>query len=333
MVLRIEGRAWFYTTIAVAISLVTACTARAADKITLRLDWKIYGTHAIFFIGEKKGFYTAENLSLEIREGNGSPEVVKLMGTGGDTFAFAAGVNTAQGVARGISVKSVYGIMQRNPLAVISLRASGIEKPSDLVGKAVSTSGSGAGGALFKTFLKINKIDPESVKLATLGIGGRNCALLNGDVVAMVAYSVTDVPKLKLMGNDVVTMHFSDWNFNTVANGIIVNTDTEKKSPDLIRRFLRALTKSIEYARANPDEAAEYLAQKFPQAEKAALREELAWTNDMLVSDATKGKPLGWQAEADWNRTQDVLLESGMIEKLLPLTEYYTNAYISQPGG
>jgi NitT/TauT family transport system substrate-binding protein len=242
-------------------------------------------------------------------------------------------VSTLQGVTRGISVKSVYGVIQKNPLAVMSLRANGIQKPSDLVGKTVSTSGGGTGGALFKTFLKANKIDPESVKLATLGIGGRNRALLSGDVVAMVGFSVTDVPKLKLMGHDITVMHFSDWGFNTVANGIIVNTDTEKSSPDLIRRFLRAAAKSIEYARAHPDEAADYLAQNFPQAEKAALREELGWTIDMLVSDSTKGKPLGWQAEVDWDRTQSVLRENGLIDKTMPLGEYYTNTYVGQPGG
>ena len=333
MIAQTRWSRWRHAAIAVVTLLAVTCTAQAADKVTLRLDWKIYGTHAIFFIGDKKGFYAAENLSLEIREGNGSPEVVKLMGTGGDTFAFAAGVSTLQGVTRGISVKSVYGIMQKNPLAVMSLRASGIQKPDDLVGKTVSTSGGGTGGALFKTFLKANKIDPESVKLATLGMGGRNRALLSGDVAAMVGYSVTDVPKLKLMGHDIVAMHFSDWGFNTVANGLIINTDTEKSSPDLIRRFLRAVTKSIEYARAHPDEAAEYLAQKFPQAEKAALREELAWTIDMLVTDATAGKPLGWQPEVDWTRTQTVLRENGLIEKAMPLAEYYTNAYIGQPGG
>src|SRR6185295_2876279 len=228
MILRLKSQRWFCATITAATLLGATSTVRAADKVTLRLDWKIYGTHALFYIGEKKGFYAAENLSIEIREGNGSPEVVKLMGTGSDTFAFAAGVSTLQGVTRGVSVKSVYGVIQKNPLAVMSLRANGIQKPSDLVGKTVSTSGGGTGGALFKTFLKANKIDPESVKLATLGMGGRNRALLSGDVVAMVGFSVTDVPKLKLMGHDIAVMHFSDWGFNTVANGIIVNTDTEK---------------------------------------------------------------------------------------------------------
>src|ERR1700741_2760851 len=107
MTAQTKSPSWLYAAATVAALLTATCTAPAADKVTLRLDWKIYGTHAIFFIGEKKGFYAAENLSLEIREGNGSPEVVKLMGTGGDTFAFAAGVSTLQGVTRGVSVKSV----------------------------------------------------------------------------------------------------------------------------------------------------------------------------------------------------------------------------------
>ena len=94
--------------------------AWALDEITFRLDWKVYGTHAPFLIAQKKGFYRAEGLKAKIMEGSGSSKVVKIMGAKGDTFAFAAGTSTLQGATRGIPVKSVYGIMQKSPMAVIS---------------------------------------------------------------------------------------------------------------------------------------------------------------------------------------------------------------------
>lgn len=303
-------------------------TAGAADKVSLRLDWKIYGTHALFFIGLKKGFYAAEGLELAIKEGNGSPKVVKLMGAGDDTFAFAAGVSTLQGATRGIPVKSIFGIMQRSPLSVMSFKKAGINKPSDLVGKTIATSGGGSGSVLFKTFLKIHNIDPSSIKFAALGIAGRNRALLSGQAHAMVGYSVTDVPKLELKGHNVSVMHFADWKFNTVANGVIINTALEKKSPDTIRKFLRALTKSIEYARMHPKEAADDLGDRFPLKSKEALLKELKWTIGMLETEQTKGKPLGWQPQSEWNRTQSVLLDNKIIEKKLPLGEVFTNSYV-----
>ena len=181
-------------TTALAVMLMTAYAApvRSAD-VTLRLDWKIYGTHAPFYIAQKKGFFKSEGLNVSIKEGTGSSKVVKLMGAGGDTFAFAAGGTTLQGVTRGVPVKSVYGIMQKNPLALIFLSKENIKKPQDLVGKTVSTSGGGSGTAFFKAFLRANNIDPEKVSLAALGRGGRSRAMLAGKVAAMLGYSVTEV--------------------------------------------------------------------------------------------------------------------------------------------
>ena len=82
--------AWAALTVVAAISVVGP--AQAADDVTFRLDWKVYGTHAPFFIAEKQGFFKSEGLNVAIKEGGGSSKVVKLMGAGTDTFAFAAGV-------------------------------------------------------------------------------------------------------------------------------------------------------------------------------------------------------------------------------------------------
>lgn len=305
-----------------------AIPASAADKVSLRLDWKIYGTHGLFYAGEMKGFYKDENLDLEIGEGNGSAKVVTLMGAKGDTFGFVAGVSTLQAAAKGVPVRSVYGIMQKSPLSVMSLAEKNIQKPSDLVGKTVATSGGGVGSALFNTFLKINNVDPGQVSLAAIGIAGRNQAVLAGTVAAMVGFSVTDVPRMELLGHKINVMHFADWGFNTVANGIVVNTELEKDSPDLVRRFLRALTKSIEYAKSNPDEVVVYMNGKFPLTDKESLRRELMWTFDLMKTEAVKGKPLGWQAESDWAETQRVLFENKELEKTISVGTYFTNDYV-----
>jgi NitT/TauT family transport system substrate-binding protein len=304
-----------------------AATAARAQDVTFRLDWKVYGTHAPFFIAEKKGYYKAEGLNVKILEGSGSGAVVKLMGAKGDTFAFASGSTTLTAVTRGIPVKSVYGIMQKSPLAVIYLKKNALRSPRDLIGKTVSTSGGGSGTALFSAFLKANRIPSDQVTLASLGTGGRNRALLAEKVVGMLGYTVTEIPTLEARGHEVGSMLYADWGMNTVANGIIVNTETEK-DPELIVKFLRAVTKGIEYARDHQDEAAAYMHERFPHKEMAILKKELRWTLDLLVSESTKGKPLGWQAESDWRRTETVLKENNLIKEMKSLSAYFTNRYI-----
>jgi NitT/TauT family transport system substrate-binding protein len=300
----------------------------AADEVSLRLDWKIYGTHAPFFMAAKKGFYRAGGMKVKIGEGTGSSSVVKLMGAKNDTFAFAAGVSTLQGVTKGIPVKSVFGIMQKSPLAIMSLTKSNLKTPKDLLGKSVSTSGKGSGTALFAAFLKTNQVNPCKVTLAALGRSGKSRALLAGKVAGMIGYSVTEVPSLEGKGARVRAMHLGDWGMNVVANGIIINTETEKTNPKLIRRFLKAVKKGIVYAKAHPKESADFLKERFPHKKRAVLGKELKWTFSLLASKATEGKPLGWQADSDWARTQSVLKKNNLIKKTMPLRNYFTNAYI-----
>ena len=70
------------------------------------------------------------------------------------------------------------------------------------------------------------------------------------------------------------------------------------------------------------------MAERFPHKNVKVLRKELFWTFKLLVNEATKGKPLGWQAESDWARTQNVLKNGNLIKKTMPLNKYFTNAYI-----
>ena len=111
----------------------------------------------------------------------------------------------------------------------------------------------------------------------------------------------------------------ADWGFNTVANGIIVNTATEK-NPDLIKRFLGGITKGIKYSRANPQEAISNMKERFPQTKPKVLLEELKLTFGMLSNKSTKGRALGWQSESDWSTTQNVLSKNGLIKKFLKPT-------------
>ena len=60
------------STAAITLSLALATPAAAADKVTLMLNWYVYGEHSPFYYGKAKGIYAAEGIDLEIQEGRGS---------------------------------------------------------------------------------------------------------------------------------------------------------------------------------------------------------------------------------------------------------------------
>ena len=48
-----------------------------------------------------------------------------------------------------------------------------------------------------------------------------------------------------------------------------------------------------------------------------------------MQSAATKGKPLGWMAEADWKTTLEVMKDRG-LEGDRPASAYYTNDFVPE---
>ena len=76
--------------LALAASLaLPARMARAADAVTVQLDWVVRGNHAMFFVGREKGFFAKHGIEVtEIRKGTGSPDALRLTGNGNAAFGF-----------------------------------------------------------------------------------------------------------------------------------------------------------------------------------------------------------------------------------------------------
>jgi NitT/TauT family transport system substrate-binding protein len=47
-------------------------------------------------------------------------------------------------------------------------------------------------------------------------------------------------------------------------------------------------------------------------------------------TENTKGKPFGWMSEKDWEKSVDILLKTGKIDKSFPATDLYTNKFVPQ---
>ena len=122
-----------------AAMLASPRLARAQEtKLQLKLDWSLYGTHAIFYAGIAQGLYKAEGVDLSIAEGNSSGNVVRLVASGNDPLAFIDYGTMAIGVANGMPVRAIYAIHQKNPMVIISSAANPVRGPKELEGKVIA---------------------------------------------------------------------------------------------------------------------------------------------------------------------------------------------------
>ena len=70
------------------------------------------------------------------------------------------------------------------------------------------------------------------------------------------------------------------------------------------------------------------MATKLPPMPTPGLAEGESVFN-YLDTAATKGKPMGWQAESDWQKTLEVMRSVGMVKPDIKPADVFSNAFIA----
>ncbi|MBI3078734.1 MAG: ABC transporter substrate-binding protein [Deltaproteobacteria bacterium] len=298
------------------------------DEVTLRASWLFAGYDVPYFVARHKGYYEEAGLAVQLQEGRGSVLTMQLIANKSNTFGIVDGAVLAIGVERGMPVRMVAGVMQRSPAAILVLEASGIRSPKEMAGKIAGLVPGSNTTLLFPVFLEQNGVRPDAVTVINVDPPSKERLFRQGRYQLTSGLLNYEVPALELAGEKVRAFLYADHGVNTVSLGLIAHADTIRERPDLVRRFVTASMRGWAYARANPEEAVEsVLASLSGKGRELSLR-QLKMTFDLLQTEATRGKPLGWMAREDWEKTQGLLLKAGAMKQAQPVERFYTNEFV-----
>ncbi|MBI3079667.1 MAG: ABC transporter substrate-binding protein [Deltaproteobacteria bacterium] len=329
---RAGARAWALALGALALGAVLVAGdawAQARDKVSFRMAWILYGQTPSYYYGKEKGFFLEEGIDLTILEGQGSATTVKLVAAGTDTFGSADYGTMAKGIAQGIPVKGIFGILQTHPMGVATSQELGVRRPQDLVGKSVAVAAGGGDQQVLPAFLAANGLTGR-VKVVQLSSGAaKREAILARRVDGIVAYANEQVPQIEAAGMKLNYLPFAEHGVRLLGMGILANTKTLKEKPELTRRFLRGMARSLLAAQRDPEGAVGAALKVFRERDRAVTLKELTLSFPLYHTPNTAGKPLGWMARQDWETNQEILLKYGGQEKRLPIEDYFTNEFIA----
>ena len=215
------------TAVAAAILLGTLATpAGAVDAVSFRLDWTLSGYHLPFYWAKDKGYYAAENLDVDIKEGAGSGKTVALLAGQQDDIGLADYMFMSVGAAKGMKLKGIYSIVADGAWAIISHADAPIKAPQDLIGRTVATTADHK--AMLDLFLALNKIPADKVTAQVTSPATRNTVFVNGQVdsfISVVIGSPLDLVVRARQGKDkpVYFMPFADYGIAPMGQGLFVN--------------------------------------------------------------------------------------------------------------
>ena len=115
-----------------------------------------------------------------------------------------------------------------------------------------------------------------------------------------------------------------------VSSGIVAHKDTIKSKADLVRRFMRAASRSLEEAAKNPEAAVDAMLKANP---KAGFRDTLIVgmrQTAALYHTADTAKDVPFKVSArNMAETMALLTEYGGVDKAAGRVEqYYTNEFL-----
>jgi ABC-type nitrate/sulfonate/bicarbonate transport system substrate-binding protein len=131
---------------------------------------------------------------------------------------------------------------------------------------------------------------------------------------------------IEYQGVELNVINASDYT-NVSSNHIAVTKNFLDKNPELIRKFLRATKKGLEYAVNNPEKAVEMYISFNPDAiSKRNVSQEL-WNTFIKVHNYEMSIP-NLDLYQDWKSSQDILYDVGLITSKVDVSKIYTNDFV-----
>jgi ABC-type nitrate/sulfonate/bicarbonate transport system substrate-binding protein len=220
-------------------------SAVGAENIKIGLP-SVTITAMPFLVAKEHGFFQQEGLSAEMVVMPASLNIKVLLA--GD-IQYAATIGSAVAAAmRGIRVRTVMLFVDR-PLQDL-VGAAGINSAADLRGKALAISSRGGlQDMIMRRILSHAKIDQNQVTVIT--IPGQT-ALITALKTHKVAAALLNPPYNFLAYREgLKNLGFSGNFVRLPSTGVATLAETLERSPDQVRRLLRALTRARAFAKDN----------------------------------------------------------------------------------
>jgi NitT/TauT family transport system substrate-binding protein len=289
-----------------AIALASACAAFACAagltsapvraevaSVKIMTDWIIQGTHAPFFVAQKKGYYKDAGVTVDaIDAGKGATNVAVSVAGGAYQFGWVDMPSMIRFNAQNPSspLVAVYISFDDTPLAVITRKDANIRKPADLDGKRIA---GGPGTAVHDTIsILLKAAHAENVKINWAAVQPQlfGPMLKRGEVDGTGGFTNSNIPAALEIGfklDELFVIKYSDFGVNMYGLALVTTKKFADENPKTVRGVVAALNRGTKDTIADPHAALEVLKARDPMMkmdiEKVRLDIALGLTNTAFV--------------------------------------------------
>jgi ABC-type nitrate/sulfonate/bicarbonate transport system substrate-binding protein len=312
------------------ILITTACgspTAKELIPVKLMLDWVPNTNHTGIFVAQAKGYFKEAGLAVDIiQPGEVYPEAAVASGAADFGISFQESVTLAR--AEKVQIVSIAAVLQHNTSGFASAADLNVTSPAGFEGLRYGSFGSPFEDPTLKVLMESAGGDFSKLKIVNIG---------DTDPLALIAEKQIDMAwifygwegiEAQQQGIKLNVVMMKDY-FDTIPDYytpvVITNENTITNKPEVVKAFLKALSRGYDFAINNPDEAADILVTAVPELDTKLVKASQEWLSPYYQAEASRW---GEQKESVWQNYSDWMVKYGILSTPISASDAFTNKFL-----
>ena len=221
---------------ALALALITACSARAADKFTVQMKWVPQAQFAGYYVAAAKGYYKDEGLDVTIKPGGPDVSPVQVLAGNGADAVVNWMPDALAAREAGVPLVNIAQIFNRSGLMLTCRRASGVAKPADFKGKTLGVWFGGNEYPFYNWMAKLGLKPDTDIKVLKQGFNVDPLLQNQAACISTMIYNeYWQVVDAGVKESDLVTFFYEDQGVASLEDGLYV-LDGKLKDPAFVAK-------------------------------------------------------------------------------------------------
>ena len=312
------------------VLMTTACgspTAKELIPVKLMLDWVPNTNHTGIFVAQAKGYFKEAGLAVDIiQPGEVYPEAAVASGAADFGISFQESVTLAR--AEKVPIVSIAAVLQHNTSGFASAADLNVTSPAGFEGLRYGSFGSPFEDPTLKVLMESAGGDFSKLQIVNIG---------DTDPLALIAEKQIDMAwifygwegiEAQQQGIKLNVVMMKDY-FDTIPDYytpvVITNENTITNKPEVVKAFLKALSRGYDFAIHNPDGAADILLKAVPELDTKLVKASQDWLSPYYQAEAPRW---GEQKESVWQNYSDWMVKYGILSTPISASDAFTNKFL-----
>lgn len=281
--------------------------AKAAQPVTLQLNWFPEAEHGGFYAALVHGYYEDEGLRVTIQPGGPGAPVIQQVASGRVDFAVANADQVLLGRGQGAPVVAVMTAMQDSPRCIMVHEKSGINSLLELKNLTLVVGS----GKPFAQFL-LRRLGKDA-GLTIVPYQGNVALFLQRDDVAQQAYVFSEPYMARQQGADPKCLMLSELDFNPYTSLLTTNDKRIADDPQLVGKMVRASIRGWQKYLQDPEPTNRHIQQQNSEMTAEILAYGAEAIRPLCVPAGTEASGLGHMSAERWETLARQLKEIELL--------------------